>query len=272
MAAKNNRITRLEQRMSLVIVGALVLLAVLLFLLLKPDLFSDSQQPTLVLFCAAAVRLPMEQIRNDFKREHGVHIDVQYGGSNTLLSQLQLSHAADLYLAADDSYLELANTRGLIQKTAPIAHMVPVIIVPDGNPRGIRGIADLLQEGIRVALGNPDLAAIGKRTRTALRASGHWEAMEEHVTASGVFKPTVPDVANAVKIGSVDAGIVWSATAAQIAGIQAISAPELHVGVSQVAIGITSWSEPLEAALHFVQYITDPDGGQKTFQAMGYLP
>jgi len=272
MAAKTNRISRLEQRMSLGIVGALVLLGVLLFLLLKPGLFSDTQKPSLMLFCAAAVRLPMEQIRSDFKRERGVQIDVQYGGSNTLLSQLQLSHTADLYLAADDVYLELANTRGLLQQTVPIAHMVPVIIVPDGNPRAIRGIADLLQDGMRVALGNPDLAAIGRRTRIALRASGHWDAMEAHVTASGVFKPTVPDVANAVKIGSVDAGIVWSATAAQIAGIQAITAPELQVGVSQIAIGITAWSEPSEAALNFMQYITDTNRGQKTFQAMGYLP
>jgi molybdate transport system substrate-binding protein len=252
--------------------GALVLLGILSVLLLKPGGPTSASGDTLILFCAAGIRLPIEQIRADFARECGVHVDVQYGGSNTLLSQLQVSRAADLYLAADDAYLAIARAKGLVKETLPIANMVPVIVVPKGNPKAIGGIADLLQDGLRVALGSPDQAAIGKHTRKALRASGHWDALQRHVTRSGVFKPTVPDVANSVKIGSVDAGIVWSATAAQYDDLEVIAAPELVGGASQITIGVAAWSEPSAAALNFARYVAGRSHGLPVFEAMGYDP
>ena len=272
MNTGGHRIRRMGRRTSLVTGGALVLLVVLSFLLLKPGSHTKSSRESLVLFCAAGLRLPIEQIRADFERECGVQVDVQFGGSNTLLSQLQVSRAADLYLAADDAYLAIARDKGLVRETIPIAHMVPVIVVPKGNPGAIGAIGDLLQEGLRVALGNPDQAAIGKQTRTALRASGDWDALERHVTRYGVFKPTVPDVANSVKIGSVDAGIIWSATAAQYEDLEAIAVPELNAGASQITIGVTAWSEPSAAALNFARYVAGRDHGLPVFKTMGYTP
>ena len=260
------------RRTTVVTVGAVLVAVVLIVLLLKPVTGERSARSKLVLFCAAGMRLPIEQVRQDFERECGVTVEVQYGGSNTLLSQLQVSRAADLYLAGDDHYLDVAREKGLIAESLPIALMRPVIIVPKGNARGIRGVADLMQPGVRVALGNPDQAAIGLKTRDALRLSGHWDALEQHVTASGVFKPTVPDVANAVQIGSVDAGIVWSATAAQFPSIETIHAPELSPGASRITIGVTRWSEPAAAALNFARYVTGSNRGLLAFGKMGYEP
>jgi molybdenum ABC transporter molybdate-binding protein len=240
--------------------------------MLKPGESARGTRENLVLFCAAGMRRPVEQIRAGFERECGVHVDVQYGGSNTLLSQLQVSRVADLYLAADDAYLAIARDKGLVKETLSIADMVPVIVVAKGNPKGIGGIADLLQEDVRVALGSPDQAAIGKRTREALAASGQWALLERHATQSGVFKPTVPDVANSVKIGSVDAGIVWSATASQYPELEAIAIPELNAGASRITVGVTSWSNPAASALNFARYIAGRDHGLKSFKAMGYDP
>jgi molybdate transport system substrate-binding protein len=267
----HHRISR-ANRTSIVAICALLVLVLLVAILLKQDSRTDSSRRNLVLFCAAGMRLPIEQIRQNFERECGIKVEVQYGGSNTLLSQLQVSRAADLYLAADDSYLEIARQKKLVNETITIATMMPVVVVKKGNPRNIRSLADLIQPGVRVALGNPEQAAIGKKTKQALLKSGHWEALQRHVTQSGVFKPTVPDVANTVQIGSVDAGIVWSATAAQLSALEIIPLPELTAGASLITVGITSWSEPARDALLFARYIAGANRGLITFGEMGYEP
>ena len=268
---KHKSLTRANHT-GVIAVCTFLLLIFLIALLLKQDTKTHSSRRNLVLFCAAGMRLPIEQIRQNFERECGVTVDVQYGGSNTLLSQLQVSRTADLYLAADDSYLEIARQKELVRETLSIATMVPVVVVKKGNPRNIKNIADLIQPGIRIALGNPEQAAIGKKTKQALLNSGHWDALQRHVTQSGVFKPTVPDVANTVQIGSVDAGIVWSATATQIPELEIVRLPELTAGASQITVGITSWSEPAKEALLLARYISGANRGLNTFRKMGYDP
>jgi len=61
--------------------------------------------------------------------------------------------------------------------------------------------------------------------------TNRWQQLEQHVTAKGVFKPTVNDVASDVKLGSVDAGIVWDATASMPGfrdQLQVVEVPELE--------------------------------------------
>lgn len=110
----------------------------------------------LLFFCAAGIRPPVEDIVKLYERETGGRVDLQYGGSKTLLNQLEVSKAADLYLAADDSYLQRAIGKGLVRETIPVASMVPVIAVPRGNPQGIEDVQDLLRANVRIALGNPE--------------------------------------------------------------------------------------------------------------------
>lgn len=260
------------RRINLVIIATLLILAALGYLLLKPDRPTTATGDRLVFFCAAGMRVPVESVRTKYERERGVTVEIQYGGSNTLLSQLQVSRIADLYLAADDAYLAIAREKGVIKETIPVARIRPVIIVPAGNPKAISTVDDLLTDGISLALGNPDQAAIGKRTREALMKSGHWERIEAHATEHGVFKPTVPDVANSVEIGSVDAGVVWSATASQYSGIQAIRTPELDEGASVITIGVTAASSNPTLALDFARYLAGSNRGLPVFEETGYEP
>ena len=255
------------------VISALVLLAGILgALLLRSDKAPSSSGSRLVFFCAAGMRLPIEAILAEYEKECDVRVEVQYGGSNTLLSQLQVSRAADVYLAADEYYTQLAREKGLIRETIPVATMAPVIVVQPGNPKGIASIDDLLGNDTSVVLGNPGQAAIGKMTRDVLRQSGQWDALERHVTERGVFKPTVPDVANAVKIGSVDAGIVWSATAAQYPDLDVVRTPELDRGTSSITVAVTPWTAHAPTALGLARYIAGGDRGLPVFGRMGYEP
>ena len=89
---------------------------------------------SLMVYCAAGMRGPMEAITRSYAREYGVAVQVRYGGSGTLLSTLQLTPLGDLYLAADARYVEIAVEKGLVAESYPLAKQRPVIAVRRGNP------------------------------------------------------------------------------------------------------------------------------------------
>ncbi|MEI9479715.1 MAG: substrate-binding domain-containing protein, partial [Deltaproteobacteria bacterium] len=49
------------------------------------------QEKTLLFFCGSAVRVPMDEIIASYQRETGERISVTYGGSGTLLSQMEMA-------------------------------------------------------------------------------------------------------------------------------------------------------------------------------------
>src|SRR5687767_13048282 len=95
---------------------------------MKPGAQTTDQTTTpLVVFCAASNRAVMAAVRADYEAEFGVPVNVQYGPSQTLLANLEVSGAADLYLPADDSYLDLGRDKRLIVETIPVAEMHAVL-------------------------------------------------------------------------------------------------------------------------------------------------
>lgn len=236
------------------------------------DATTTDQARELKMFCAAGIRGPVELAARQYEAESGVRVALQFGGSNTLLNQLQVAKQGDLYLAADVSYLKLAQEKGLTAESVPLAHMKPVIAVAQGNPKKIEGIDDLLREDVRTALGNPDQAAIGKRARKLLTASGHWKRVQSHVTKTGTFLPTVPEAANAVKVGSADAAIIWDTTIEIVDGLEAVATPELDKGSVLVTLGVlVSSTQPTEA-LRFFRYLAARDKGLVHFKKSGFRP
>jgi molybdate transport system substrate-binding protein len=224
----------------------------------------------LVLFCAAGMQAPIEKICQQYEDETGASLMVQYGGSNTLLSMIEVAKQGDLFLAADVNYLNLARERGLVDEIFPLGRMQAVVIVPRGNPARIKSFDDLLSA--KVSLANPDQAASGKATRAALSAVGKWEALERQVQSSGVFKPTVNEVAQDVSLGSVDAGIVWDAIAKQFDDVEVIELDELKSATGEIAIGVLSTTRDPTTALRFCRYAAASDRGLPVFAETGYTP
>ncbi len=225
-----------------------------------------------MLYCAASMRVPVERIIAEYRSEYGVLVQVQYGGSNTLLGQLEVSGAGDLYLAADDSYLQLAREKGLLAETLPLARMQAVVGVRRGNPKGVTGLEDLVRDDLKLVVANPDQAAIGKRVREALHVTGRWQAIADHARGQGVYKPTVNDAANDIQIGSVDAGFLWDAVALQYPDIDLVHLPELATTTAEVGVGVLKSTTQPAAALHFARYLAARDRGLQVLAQEGYEP
>jgi ABC-type molybdate transport system substrate-binding protein len=243
---------------------AVVLLVVLLWRTPRRGQSTAAKQ-SLVLYCAAGIQLPVEEIVSQYQQEFGVPVDLQYGGSGTLLSNLRVARKGDLYLAGDESYLMAAASNHLVAEILPLATMVPVIAVRQGNPKGVKNLDDLLD--LQVGLASPEAAAVGRIVRQELQELGRWAALMERVR---VFKPTVNDLANDLKLGAVDATIIWDATTRQHDDLELVPVPELASAKQLVSVGILTSSQQASAALHFARYLAAKDRGLLAFQRHHY--
>lgn len=252
----------------------LALMALLLLALFGLSRMSDrgAYAEELVFYSAAGLQAPVREIIEDYQRyyerTHGrsIHIDVQYGGSGTLLSQLQVARSGDLFLAADESYIERGRDQGVIRESIPIATMTPVIVLAEQAEGKIESLQDLLDGDFRYAIGVPDGPAISRVTRNALEAAGQWDRFKEQ---AAVMKPTVNDLANDVRIGAVDAAIVWDTIADQF-GLAAVRDPILDQEGVLLTVGILEASGSPTAALHFARFLAAPEHGMKRFEEHGF--
>jgi molybdate transport system substrate-binding protein len=221
----------------------------------------------LLVYCAAGMKVPVEEVAREYEREYGVPVQTQYGGSQTLLANIEVSDSGDLYLPADESYVRLARAKGLIAEVLPLARMRAVLAVPKGNPKGLRALPDVWRRPVRLAFADPEAAAIGKLTAEALRRSGEWEALRKQVV---VNKLTVNDVANDVLVGSADAGVVWDVTVKQYPGLEAVADPRLNKVTAHLSLCVLRRCTQPAAALHFARYLAARDRGLPRFQKYGF--
>jgi molybdate transport system substrate-binding protein len=254
-----------------ILLGSIVTLAILIALLARlAGLRSGAadKQP-LVIYCGAGIRLPVEAAAKEYEKDYGVPFRFQYGPSHALLAQVEVGKTGDLYLPGDDNYVELARQKGLIDESAPIARVVPVLAVRKGNPKQIKSLTDLFRPEVKLAQTPPEMAAAGRLVRLALTRSGHWEKAKAHTT---IFRDTVNSVANDIRLGLVDAGFVWDVLVKQYRDLEVVPIPELAGTQALVtAATLTSSSHPTTAR-HFIRYLAAKDRGLRVFKEYGFEP
>lgn len=255
----------------LLALGSLVLLAAMVALLRWQAAPRDgvAAQEPLLLYCGAGLKAPVEAAVREYERAYGVRVQLQYGGAQTLLTGIEVARKGDLYLPGDESYLELARGKGLLDEITPLAEMRPVLAVKKGNPKNVKSLDGLLRNDVRICQANPDAAAVGKLTREALQKCGRWDAVKERTI---VFKPTVNDVANDIKVGSVDAGFVWDATVKQYPELESVPLADLAGSVAHTGVGVLTCSANRAAARRLARYLGARDKGLVEFERAGFTP
>ncbi|MEM7316054.1 MAG: molybdate ABC transporter substrate-binding protein, partial [Planctomycetota bacterium] len=253
----------------LIVISLLILIGAIALLISPTKSQSDNEATSkLRLYCAAGIKPVVNDAIAAYQAEMGTRIEVQYGGSGTLLSQLEVRpEGVDLYLAADSSYLETARSKGLIRETLTLAKLLPVIAVASGNPKNVTTAASLADNNVKLGLANPDAAAVGRIAKKVFSGMGEWDAIKANCK---VFKPTVNEIANDVAIGSIDAAIVWDSTVAMFDNLQAVELPEFESATRTVTIGVTETTKNSVEALRFARFLSSQDRGKPLFEKHGF--
>ena len=106
-------------------------------------------------------------------------------------------------------------------------------------------------------------------TKRVLQKKGLWDELHDHTR---VYKSTVNEVANDVKVGSVDAGIVFDAVLHDYETLESLVLPELEDVEANIAAAVLKSSKQPTRALHFARYLSARDQGLKRYREYGFEP
>jgi len=156
----------------------------------------------------------------------------------------------------------------MIPSQQSVCYFVPTILVQKGNPKNIRGLRDLLVDGLKLGIGDVKACAIGRKTKQIFTKNNiAWEDVEKNIAFQSL---TVNELGMQIQAGSLDAVIVWDAIARYYSehGTE-VPIPVGENVVSTVNIGILTFTKNHSLAEEFVLFATS-QRGQDIFKQHNY--
>lgn len=224
----------------------------------------------IIVSAAASLTQSLGQAAKAFENSHpGSTVRLNLGASGNLLQQIAAGAPVDVFISADEGFMDKGVKEGLIL-TATRRDLVSnrvVVIVPTDSRLSMDSLASLAQPGVkRIAFGNPAMPN-AKYAETAIKAAGLWGQLQPKF----VLCSTVVQSVNYVAQGDVDAGFVFATDAATAPGKVkvAFTVPVQEPIVYPVAAVAKAPHPKLAEA--FIAYLLSPDG-QAIFRHHGFLP
>ena len=166
----------------------------------------------LLVFAGAASKPPTEQAAKVFEKKTGIKVDLVFGGSGFVLSQMLLAKKGDIYFPGSSDYMELAKKKGAVipETEKKVVYLVPAINVQKGNPKGIKSLHDLTRPGLRVAIANPEGVCVGLYAVEIVERFFTPQEKAAFRRNLANYTESCEKTATAVSMKTVDAVIGWS--------------------------------------------------------------
>ena len=165
----------------------------------------------LLIFAGAASKPATEELVKVFREKMRISVEVIFGGSGFVLSQMKLSKKGDLYFPGSSDFMELERREDLVFPVSEriVAYLVPAINVQRGNPKRINSLKDLTKEGLRVAIANPETVCVG--TYAVEIIEKNFTPLEKERFKKNLvnYTESCEKTANAISLKAVDAVIGW---------------------------------------------------------------
>jgi len=207
-------------------------------------------------FSQLQVRLP--------PRHPALQLTYNFAGSQALVQQIIQGAPADVIATADQKTMQKLVEKGLVRQPRVFARNTLEIVVAPGNPKGIKGLADLSRGEVTVVLEDPSVPA-GGYSQQVLNSA--------HV----LVKPRsleldVRSTLAKVTSGEADAAIVY-VTDVRAAGAKAqgVAIPAAENVVASYPIAVVKASAHAKAAAEFVDEVLST-AGQRVLTGVGFLP
>jgi molybdate transport system substrate-binding protein len=191
---------------------------------------------------AADLKYCFDEILATFRKAHAdAEVDIVYGSSGNLRTQIEQGAPFDLYFSADIAFpRELAKAGLAASDVEPYATGRLVLWSGTLDASSLR-IADLTRTDIgRIAIANPQHAPYGKRAEEALRASGIWDRVQGKL----VYGENIAQAAQFAQSGNAQVGII---------ALSLVLGPELS-GKGSYSLVPDSLHQPLEQGFVITRY------------------
>jgi molybdate transport system substrate-binding protein len=179
----------------------------------------------LTVFAAASLTDALKDVANEWQAAGHPPLTLSFAASSTLARQIEQGAPANLFISADEQWMDWASQRNLIAAdtrrdllgnalvmVAPKDHAHPVTIAAGLDLLGLLG-----PDG-RLAVGDPSNVPAGIYAQQALTRLGLWQAVQPHLARAESVRAALL----LVERGEAPAGIVYGTDAAVSPGVAVI--------------------------------------------------
>jgi ABC-type molybdate transport system substrate-binding protein len=182
----------------------------------------------LILFMAGNQFMVMNELLHAFQEEYSEVKRIFYetlpprlmlnqilsGGA--LFEDKEITGKPDVYSSVSEDAMKVLEREGLIEGYFVYLHNRIVLMVPEGNPAGIKSVLDLERDDVRISQPNPETEDIARHIMEMYRQAGGERLVKrimEEKRAEGTTILTVVhhrETPLRIKKGTVDVGPVWA--------------------------------------------------------------
>ena len=155
---------------------------------------------------ASDLRFALDEVIVEYKRLHTeTEIDVIYGSSGKMTTQIIHGAPYDLFFSADIAYTEQLKAAGLAASEPEVYALGRLVLWSANEDASRLTLTDLTDARFkRIAIAQPAHAPYGKRAKEAMEATGVWHQVQSKL----VFAENVAQAAQMAQTGAADIAVI----------------------------------------------------------------
>lgn len=166
-------------------------------------------------FAAASLTNVLQKAADNYKAKSGKDVALSFAASSALAKQIEASDGADMFVSADEDWMNYLDNKGLIQKSTRkdllASHLV--LIAPAGLDIKVAigphfDLAKIVGNG-KLAIADPASVPAGKYAKASLTALGVWDSVQGRLAQAENVRVALAYVAR----GEAPLGIVYTTDA-----------------------------------------------------------
>ena len=216
----------------------------------------EQRKPELLVFAAASLTNVLGELSAQWEKSSGVAVKLSFAASSVLARQVEAGGRADVFVSADQEWMDYLATRGLIDKASRrnlVGNQLVLISAAD-NPVQLAiapgfKLAQALGNG-RLSTGDPDTVPVGRYARSALVSLGVWGEVQDKLVRAENVRAAMTYVSR----GEAPLGIVYATDAAVDAKVRVVATfpDNTHAPITYPAASTAKAAAPAAAYLTFL--------------------
>jgi molybdate transport system substrate-binding protein len=260
-------ISRLETRLTPLAALVLALACVTACKHTNPATTTIASHGELTVAAASDLTPAFEELGREFESATKTKVVFVFGSTGTLTQQIENGAPFDLFAAANVSYIDQLDQKGLIipDSKAVYARGRITLWMPSETNIRVQGIEDLARPEVqRIAIANPDHAPYGLAAKQALQSAGIWDRVQPKI----VYGDNIRQTMQYAETGNVEVAIVSLSLSVNSNGRWTLIPEELHRPIDQ-GLAIIKTARNEQAARAFITFLNSPQG-KATMKKYGF--
>lgn len=157
---------------------------------------------------ASDLKFALAALADEYRRETGQHVQLTFGSSGQFAQQIRQGLPVDLYMAADEQFVEQLADAGFTQDAGALYALGRIAVLAGASSSialdpALQGLRAGWAQVRHFSIANPEHAPYGRAARQALERLGLWESVQ----AKLVLGENIAQATQFVTTGAAQAGV-----------------------------------------------------------------